>query len=236
VRRYIAEAQDLGVREFYFTGGEPFLHPAILSLIDEALAVAPTTVLTNGTLIHDAMADRLASIATAASYSLEIRISLDAPTAAENDAIRGRGSFAKALHAAQRLAARGLYPLVTATEIVQASGRATLYEQLRALLIASGIDRPRIKIVPVLPIGRCADHGGHRRVTQHDLEHFDTGRLQCTESRVVADGGIYTCPILAGLGGARAATGRLADALGPARLYHTACSTCYDTGIACKNF
>jgi AdoMet-dependent heme synthase len=236
VRRYIAEAQDLGVREFYFTGGEPLLHPAIVLLIDEALAVAPTTVLTNGTLIDDAMADCLVRIATAASYSLEIRISLDAATAAENDAIRGHGSFAKALHAAQLLAARGLYPLVTATEVVHVSGRTTLYEQLRALLIASGIDRPRIKIIPVLPIGRCAGHGGHRRVSQDDLEHFDTGRLQCTESRVVAEGGIYACPILAGLPGARVATGRLADALGPASLYHTACYTCYETGIACKNF
>ena len=96
VRRYIAEAQDLGVRELYFTGGEPFMHPAIVSLIDEALAVAPTTVLTNGTLIDEALADRLVRVATAAVYSLEIRISLDAPTAVDNDAIRGRGSFAGA--------------------------------------------------------------------------------------------------------------------------------------------
>jgi molybdenum cofactor biosynthesis enzyme MoaA len=236
VRRYIAEAQDLGVREFYFTGGEPFVHPGIVSLIDEALAVAPTTVLTNGTLIDDALADRLARVATAASYSLEIRISLDAPTAVDNDAIRGHGSFAKALHAAQLLASRGLYPIVTATEIIPASRGTSLYEQLRTLLIASGIDRPRIKIIPVLPIGRCADRGHHRYVTQEDLEHFDTGRLQCTESRVVAEGGIYACPILAGLPGARVATGGLAEALTPTSLYHTACYTCYETGIACKNF
>jgi MoaA/NifB/PqqE/SkfB family radical SAM enzyme len=236
VRRYIAEAQDLGVREFYFTGGEPFMHPRIVSLIDEALAVAPTTVLTNGTLINEAMADRLVRVATAAPYSLEIRISLDAPTAVDNDAIRGHGSFAKALSAAQLLAARGLYPLVTATEIMRVSGSTSLYEQLRALLIASGIDRPRIKIIPVLPIGRCADRGDHRRVSHDDLEHFDTGRLQCTESRVVAEDGIYACPILAGLPGARVATGRLAEALTSTGLYHTACYTCYETGIVCKNF
>jgi len=235
VRRYIAEAQDLGVQEFYFTGGEPVLHPELPPLLESALEVAPTTVLTNGTLIDEVMADRLGRIAAAAAYSLEIRISLDAPNAVDNDAIRGRGSFAKALGAARLLTGRGLYPIVTATEI---TGLATdsLYKQLRALLIESGIDRPRIKIIPLLPLGRCAGRGGKRLVTGDDLDHFDTTRLQCTESRMVAEGGIYACPILAGLPGARLGAKRLADALTPTALYHTACYTCYETGIACKNF
>ena len=34
------------------------------------------------------------------------------------------------------------------------------------------------------------------------LDGFDRGTLQCSESRVVADGGVYACPILAGLPGA----------------------------------
>src|ERR671937_126109 len=98
-------------------------------LREAALAVAPVTVLTNGTLIDDALADRLARISGSARYSLEIRVSLDAPTADENDAIRGRGSFASALGAIRRLAARGLPPIVTATEIVAPSPGRSLYER-----------------------------------------------------------------------------------------------------------
>lgn len=236
VRRSITEAEALGAREFYFTGGEPFLHPEITPLLQEALAVAPTTVLTNGTLIDETMADRLAGLAAAALYSLEIRVSLDAPGAAENDAIRGRGSFAKATRAVRLLAARGLYPLVTATEIATPSRDGSLYERLRARLIEAGVDRPRIKILPVLPIGRCAGRDAGRRVALEDLAGFDTARLQCTETRVVAEGGIYACPILAGLPEARVASTGLAAALGPTTLSHAACSTCYETGITCKNF
>jgi sulfatase maturation enzyme AslB (radical SAM superfamily) len=236
VRRYIAEAESLGVREFYFTGGEPFLHPEILPLIADALKVAPTTVLTNGTLIDDALADDLARAAAAAPYSLEVRVSLDAATARENDAIRGRGSFAKALAAVRRLAARDLYPIVTATEITAPASGAPLYERLRALLLEAGVTRPRIKILPVLPTGRCDGRSAARYVTTADLEGFDTSRLQCTQTRVVAEGGIYACPILAGLPGARLASGSLAEALGPTPLYHHACYTCYETGIACRNF
>jgi MoaA/NifB/PqqE/SkfB family radical SAM enzyme len=234
VRRYIADAEALGVKEFYFTGGEPFLHPEILPLLEAALAVAPTTVLTNGTLIDGPLADRLAGIAADSSYSLEVRISIDAADEQANDAIRGTGSFAKALRAIKALSTRKIYPIVTATEI--GAPRATLYEQIRRLLLDIGVERPRIKILPVLPIGRCRGRETERYLTAEDLAGFDLARLQCTETRVVADGGIYACPILAGLPGARLGVDRLADPLRPTALYHRACYTCYETGIACKNF
>ena len=76
-RRAIGEAERLGVKEIYFTGGEPFLHREILPLLAEALLVAPTTVLTNGTAITEPIADQLAALAFRAPYSLEIRVSLD---------------------------------------------------------------------------------------------------------------------------------------------------------------
>src|SRR2546426_431097 len=56
-RHAIAEAEALGVREIYVTGGEPFLHREILALLEASLAVAATTVLTNGTVMTDALAD-----------------------------------------------------------------------------------------------------------------------------------------------------------------------------------
>ena len=45
--------------------------------LSASLERAPTTVLTNGTLIDEAMADALAALAAGARYSLEIRVSLD---------------------------------------------------------------------------------------------------------------------------------------------------------------
>lgn len=232
VRRSIAEAEALGVREFYVTGGEPFLHPDLFPLLECALAVAPTTVLTNGTLVDEAVADRLAAIADGSRYSLEVRVSLDGATAVEHDTLRGRGSFDKALRAIVLLADRRLYPIVTATAVVPSPA---LYDRLRGRLLEAGVERPRIKILPVLPLGRAAGFGAGHQLTVDELTGFDTAHLQCTETRVVADGGVYACPILAGLPGARMATESLADALGPAPLYHPACRTCYETGLTCAN-
>jgi MoaA/NifB/PqqE/SkfB family radical SAM enzyme len=234
VRRGLREAEALGAREVYFTGGEPLLHPDALSLIEEALAVAPTTVLTNGLLIDDAVADRLVAQAAGSLYSLEIRISLDGAAAEEHDPVRGRGTFGRALAAVRRLDARGLIPIVTATEVSGAAGEPR-YDRLRRMLVGAGVTRPRVKMLPVLPLGRAAEVDDGRRLTAEDLEGFDTAGLPCADARVIADGGVYACPILAGLAGARLAAQSLAEALGPASLYHAVCVACRDSGIACRN-
>ena len=236
IRRAIREAEELGVGEIYFTGGEPFLHREILPLLERALAVAPTTVLTNGTLIGPRQADALAALSARASYSLEIRVSLDDPDRARNDAVRGEGAWEKAVEAVHLLTARGLLPIVTATEITREAheGPGGLHARFRDFLRGQGVERPRLKIMPVFALGR-QPASGESPLTEENLEGFDRSRLQCADARVVAAGGVYACPILAGLPGARLSTGRLAESFRPAPLYHPACATCRQTGMTCRN-
>jgi len=237
VRDAIREGEGLGVKEVYFTGGEPFLHPEILTLLGEALAVAPTTVLTNGTRISDAVADALADLAARTPYSLEIRVSLDDVDPGANDQVRGPGAWEKAVAAVRRLDTRGLLPIVTATEILTATseGRPGTYQRFRDFLLSLGIEKPRVKIIPVFATGRLAAAAGER-LTEERLEGFDRSLLQCAESRVVAHGGVYACPILAGLPGAQLSTGSLAESFRPAPLYHPACVTCHESGMSCRNY
>jgi MoaA/NifB/PqqE/SkfB family radical SAM enzyme len=236
VKRGIREAEGFGVKEIYFTGGEPFLHDDILDLLAFALQVTPTTVLTNGTRINATMADALASLARQTPYSLEIRVSVDDIDPERNDRIRGKGAWARAVQAIQLLYARGLLPILTATEILQESPpqESGLYQRFRDFLLSLGIDKPRVKIMPIFHIGRMAGEGGPL-LTEEMLQGFDFSLLQCSETRVVADGGIYSCPILAGLEQARLSEESLQDSFRPCRLYHSACVTCYHTGMTCKN-
>lgn len=233
-RRALDEAERLGVKEIYFTGGEPFLHREILPLMEDALRVAPTTVLTNGTAITESMADALAALASRTRYTLEIRVSLDDVDPDANDRVRGPGSWTKAVQAIRRLHARGLLPIVTATEISGSDARTGRYERFRDFLVRLGIDKPRLKIMPVFALGRMAGGDGER-LSQDALDGFDTGILQCSDTRVVADGGVFACPILAGLEGARLSTGSLEDSFRSVPLYHTACVTCYRTEMSCRN-
>lgn len=240
VFRAIREAEELGVREIYFTGGEPFLHRRMLAFLEAALVVAPATVLTNGTLIRESTAEALAALAARSRYSLEVRVSIDDVDPEANDRVRGKGAFAKAMRAVQLLTERGLLPIVTATEIsmggLSADPEQGMYARLRRMLLVHGIAKPRIKIIPVFRMGRLQQIGNPTLLTPEMLQGFDFTTLMCAETRVVAHGGVYACPILAGLPGARLSDGRLREALGPCALYHPACVTCHETGVACKNF
>jgi AdoMet-dependent heme synthase len=226
VERHVEAAARRGAREVYFTGGEPFLHPKIFELLAHALARLPVTVLTNGTRITDGIADRLAALAAQARYSLEVRVSLDDPDRETNDRVRGQGAFDRALAAIVRLHARGLPAILTATDLGAAG--PDRYEPLRALLSAAGVARPRIKLLPLLPVGRV--EGGGAPPDPEDVEGFDLGRLACADSRTVTADGVYACPILAGLPQARVAGER-----DPVSLNHAACSICVRTGATCRN-
>lgn len=235
-RRALAEAEALGVREVYFTGGEPFLHAQVVPLLEASLAIAPTTVLTNGTVLTAATADRLRAVAGRARYSLEIRVSLDDVDPALNDRIRGEGAWAGAVRAVRLLEARGLLPIVTATEVLSGEHApgGGMYQRFRDFLLSLGVAKPRVKIIPVFPAGRLEAAG--ERLTEDALAGFDRAQLQCAETRVVAAGGVYACPILAGLPEARLSTGGLAESFRPVSLYHPACVTCHQTGMTCRNF
>lgn len=236
VQQSLDAAGANGLREVWFTGGEPFLHPEILDLIDRALAVAPLGILTNGMLIDDAMADAIAERFHASPYSLEIRVSLDGCSREQNDRIRGRGVFDKATAGLRRLAERGVPALVavslcdTETEM----DREGLVQILKDL----GLERPRLKWIPPFRIGREARRGrgydAWEMLTEEDVAHPETYlKLQCGTSRTVTSNGVWPCPILI-----NEPEYRLGDdvegSLGPHRVDHAACHTCYVEGFSCS--
>ncbi len=237
---YLEEARELGVKEIYFTGGEPFLHPDILLILEETLAHFPASVLTNGLPINRDRADRLAHMAASSPYTLELRISLDHYDPKRNDAVRGKGTFKRILAAYKRLYSRGFLPILTITEIdeYQNPDQRDIdpYDKYVRLLKQAGIAQPRVKIIPIFEMGMLPSPDRPQRVTPEMMQGFDHSLLQCSSSRIAAADGIYACPILVGEERARMSRTTLKEAAIPCSLYHTACTTCYVTGMTCKNY
>ncbi len=77
VFRKLEESRAFGVKEYYFTGGEPFIHPDMVEILERTLAIGPATVLTNATLLRQDWIARLARAETRSPYSLEFRVSID---------------------------------------------------------------------------------------------------------------------------------------------------------------
>lgn len=238
IREEIECAARAGVKEIFFTGGEPFLHPDLPEMLAFALKHAPTTVLTNGMLINDRIAERLAAIERSARYSLEIRVSLDGYTEEMNDAIRGEGVFHSALEAVRRLSRRGLLPLVTIVRTWSDDDELQTLAAFSATLREAGYVRPRIKVLPALPLGRELERRAgidtNSLLSEEMLAGFDRELLMCSNSRVVTDRGVWVCPLLVEKPDARLGA-TLADARPSFTLGHNACVTCYHYGTICGN-
>src|ERR1700757_2134646 len=59
VHRSLEESVPLGVKEYYFTGGEPFLNRDMVPILELTLQYGPATVLTNGTVFKEEWLPRL---------------------------------------------------------------------------------------------------------------------------------------------------------------------------------
>ncbi len=239
VQEELETAVRAGVKEIFFTGGEPFLHPQLPEMLELSLAVAPTTVLTNGMLITNRLADRLAEMERKARYSLEIRVSLDGWTEASNDALRGRGVFKQVLAAIERLCQRGLLPLVTVVRTWDEREDGAALESFGSVLKSAGYTRPRIKLLPALPLGRELERSpqsgaNSSLLSEEMLEGFDRDLLMCSNSRLVTDRGVWVCPLLIEMPAARLGA-RLQDAAPTYELKHPACLSCYHYGTICGN-
>lgn len=237
VRRYLAEAAALGVREYYFTGGEPFLNPDMEAILEETLKVGPATVLTNGLLLDPARCARLKALADASESSLDLRVSIDGWDAATNDPIRGEGTFDRILLGVRSLVQAGLNPVLTVTEVWRETGTGPGKEKFFALLRSLGIDRPRLKVLPVFQIGAEAERAGAyeswQRLRAGDALDEGWNHLQCSSCRMVTDQGVWVCPILVNEPSGKMGE-TLADTLGAFPLEHAACWTCHVHGVSCK--
>jgi sulfatase maturation enzyme AslB (radical SAM superfamily) len=238
VRCAFEESVPLGVKEFYFTGGEPFLNRDMPAILELTLQYGPASVLTNGTVLKDEWLRRLRAAEDSSLYSLEFRVSMDGFTVAENDAVRGAGTFERILGGVRLLLAHGFLPILTVTHTRDDQSDEELFRGFVELLKLHGYSRPRVKILPTLRIGaeslRRRGYQDDERVTPAMMDGFDPGLLICNHSRVVTDRGVFVCPILIESPDARLGSG-LAEALQPYALRHRACFTCYQYGTLCAN-
>ena len=239
VKKFLEESKKVGVKEYYFTGGEPFMNKDMLGILSDTLEIGPATVLTNGILIHERVAKKLKQISDASCYSLELRVSIDGFTPEENDKIRGHGSFKKAMKGVENLVKFNFLPIITVAQTWQDSETERVFSGFKKAMAAIGYHRPRIKMIPPLRIGRekvrSRGYDQYELITHEMMQDYDDNLLQCTHSRMVTDKGVYVCPILIDYPEAKVSE-TLTDSFSPYQLKHQACYTCYISGAICHNF
>jgi MoaA/NifB/PqqE/SkfB family radical SAM enzyme len=235
VEARLAEARELGVREYYFTGGEPFMNREMIPILAATLRQGPATVLTNGMLLSPRVCAQLRDLVDASEYSLDIRVSIDGFDRESHDAIRGAGVWDRVMTGLRNLADAGINPVITVTEtadgIRSEEGRLRFLELIRSF----GFTKPRLKVLPLFRIGaeekRSRAYADWERI--EELNESDAGVLQCSSCRMVTSKGVYVCPILIETPEARMGA-TIAESLRPFPLRYGACHTCWVEGVSCR--
>src|SRR5262249_18819544 len=158
----------------------------MVAILELTLQYGPATVLTNGTVFKEEWLRRLVRAEATSPYSLEFRVSIDGFTAANNDPIRGPGTFERALRGVRQLVTHGFLPIITVTHTRDDEDDAALVRGFVQTLQAQGYGRPRLKILPALRLGaevaRRRGYHEDERVTPEMMEGFDQGQLVCNHS------------------------------------------------------
>jgi hypothetical protein len=200
-RPFIDEAIELGVKQFSFTGGEPFVVKDFVNILEYAATYRPCLVLTNGT---DPVLQRLHQLEalTQLPHPIFFRISIDYADERRHDSGRGSGNFAKALEGMQRLHEMG-FSVSVARQAEPEEDVELVTASFRDLLATAGLPTG-LRIVAFQDFGEPDTPSAVPDVTEQCMTQFHTGvtrrDFMCAFSKMVIKIGgrmrVYACTLV----------------------------------------
>jgi sulfatase maturation enzyme AslB (radical SAM superfamily) len=238
-RPLLDEAAIIGVEQFSFTGGEPFIVKDFVNILRYASALKPCLVLTNGT---EPVLKRLQQIETLAAqpYPVAFRISIDYPDSARHDAGRGSGSFEKAWQGMRELYCRG-FKVSLARQMDAGEDGDAVTDKFRALFRQHRLPQDTT-IVPFPDFLTPGSHPNVPYVTENCMTTYHTEATRqafmCAFSKMIIKKNgrmrVYACTLVDDdesydLGGA------LAESLeSRIMMRHHRCYSCFAFGSSCS--
>jgi radical SAM protein with 4Fe4S-binding SPASM domain len=142
------EAYEQGIREVTISGGEPFLYPNFLQIIESFLDKFKLSILTNGSCINEKMARSLSNL-NRINY-LSIQVSLDGATPSKHDFFRGKGTYDIAINAITNLKK---YNVLVGVNTVIHKDNINYFHDLLTFL--KSMDIKLVKVLPLISMGRA---------------------------------------------------------------------------------
>ena len=239
VQPLVDEAIQLGVEQFSFTGGEPFIVKDFVNILRYASERNPCLVLTNGT---DVVLKRMRQIETLTNqpHPIAFRISIDYPNESRHEAARGVGNFAKSWLCLSELYARG-FKVSIARQMDSDEEEDAVLSAYRNLLRQYNLPEDTT-IVPFPDFLTPGCHPKVPHITEHCMTTYHTeesrASFMCAFSKMVIKKNgrmrIYACTLVDDdetydLGGT------LAESLDKrVMMRHHRCYSCFAFGSSCS--
>ncbi|SRR5579885_2247767 len=201
VEPFIVEAVALGVEQFSFTGGEPFLARDFPAILRCASRYRPCLVLTNGTLPLLRRLDELRPLLHC-PHPTSFRVSLDYPDANRHDSGRGFGAFDLAVKSLCALHAMGFKVSVARQQ--SANEDADVVEsRFRDLFQRNGLPKD-LRLVSFPDFHPPGSRVENPEITEHCMTTYHTAEsraaFMCASSRMVVKIGgrmrVYACTLV----------------------------------------
>ncbi len=238
-----AETSRLPLQEVGFTGGEPFMNPDFLVMLQDALKRGfKALVLTNAMKPMMNHAKGLLALHQQYGARLTLRVSLDHPDPAIHDAERGAGTFDRTLEGLRFLASHGFRLHIAGRAAFGAGQEAALRAEFAAVFAAHGIAVDAADPVALMLFPEMNAQADVPEITEAcwGILGKSPDSLMCASARMVvkrkgaARPAVLACTLLAydpqfELGAT------LAEASRPVALNHPHCSKfCVLGGAACS--
>ena len=190
IKQTLALFRQNNLYSIYLTGGEPLMHPDFNQILRMCLKLSNVTVMSNGVMINDKKARFLRKIDDESKFETIYRISLDSVDEIENDALRGRGSFRKALCAILSLLKYEFNPIISVINYKNRP-REEVFREFQEYFSKKGFELEDINL-KLIPFFKKDDDMAQVEIPND----FQAEKLDCSNSRVVAKNGVYSCPML----------------------------------------
>ena len=175
ILRIMDEMKEAGLAELCLTGGEPFARPDFFEIYEHAVRGGLiVTIFTNGTLITEEVADRLAALPP---FSVEI--SLHGTSAGTFEQVTlGKGSFDKCMKGIELLTSRRIPLLLKVTAMT-----VNHPEVLAVKKYAMGLEGVKFK----MNVRMQPDLEGSTAPSQYELTEHEIDRLFEKESKLAEE-------------------------------------------------
>lgn len=239
VKPFMQASLALGTEQFSFTGGEPFIIPDIIPILDYALDLNPCLVLTNAT---EPLLNKLYQVAPLADkpHPFRFRVSLDFPDPGKHDEERGQGNFELSLQAMRELHGLGFSVSIARQSAMGEDSVAVNREYLPFFVKAGLPEDTHIVVFPEFDVPNSlpdVPYITESCMTTYKTEAQREGFMCSFSKMVVKKGGrmrVYACTLVDDdedydQGGS------LAEAMDRrVVMKHHRCYTCFANGASCS--
>ncbi|HIS89210.1 TPA: radical SAM protein [Candidatus Avigastranaerophilus faecigallinarum] len=193
IKQALSQINKKELKFIHLTGAEPMLHNDFNHILRLCLKYSSVVIHTNALNINDKKARFLRKVEEENNLGNEIifMISIDHYIEKENDLLRGRGSYRKAIHAIQSLTKYGFNPILSIVNHNNTDEKE-LKENFRKLCQSINFETSDInfKIIPLIEKNKTYEIDNET--------DFDKLKVECAKSRTLSINGIFTCPLLCG--------------------------------------